>query len=315
MLLSIFMTRHLPSLNALRAFEAAARLLSFTNAANELNVTQAAISHQVKALEDQMGIPLFIRRNRHLVLTDAGRALLPDISASLDRMSAAVARVRREDNAGLLTVATMDSLAATWLMPRLMRFRAENPEIEVRLAVSDAVRDYDEDGIDIGIRYGRGDWPGVVVTELMREEVFPVCAPSLLTENGGLETPQDLRKFTLIHDELTEDWKMWLHAAGVADIDYKRGPGYTHSNLVIQSAINGDGVALGRGLLVADALVSGLLVRPFPLALPGSFHYYIVTTDTNIERPKVRAFSNWLLREATLTAANLEPTYLPEPTT
>lgn len=315
MVLCNFMTRHLPSLNALRAFEAAARLLSFTRAADELNVTQAAISHQVKALEEQMAIPLFIRRNRNLVLTEAGRALLPDVSASLDRIAAAVARVRREDNAGLLTVATMDSLAATWLMPRLIRFRTANPEIEVRLAVSDAVRDYDQDGIDIGIRYGRGDWPGVVATELMREEVFPVCAPALLTENGGLHAPKDLRNFTLIHDDLTEDWRMWLQAAGVADINYKRGPGYTHSNLVIQSAINGDGVALGRGLLVADALKSGLLVRPFSLALPGSYRYYIVTTETNAERPKVRAFSDWLMLEAEATAADLEPAHLPETTT
>tara|TARA_R110002153_G_scaffold120128_5_gene265339 strand:- start:763 stop:1695 length:933 start_codon:yes stop_codon:yes gene_type:complete len=299
------MTRRLPSLNALRAFEAAARHLSFTRAADELNVTQAAISHQVKALEEQIGLTLFQRRNRNLILTDVGQALLPDMSDAFDRMDAALARVKRRDQAGVLTVATMDSLAATWLMPRLTRFRDAHPDIDVRLATSDAIMDYDRDGIDIGIRYGLGEWSGLQAEELMREEIFPVCAPEMINGDIPLKVPSDLRHFTLIHDDMMEDWKMWLKAAGVSDIDPMRGPGYSHSNLVIQAAINGEGIALGRGILVADALQAGFLVKPFDLALTARYRYYVASTPANVDRPKVNAFRQWLMSEAAMTATHL----------
>jgi LysR family glycine cleavage system transcriptional activator len=200
-------------------------------------------------------------------------------------------------------------------MPRLLRFRTENPEIEVRLAVSDTVVDYDRDGIDIGIRYGRGQWPGLRAEELMSEEIFPVCSPDCLQRHGGLSSPADLRHFTLIHDDMIEDWKTWLEVAGVADIDPTRGPGYSHSNLVIQAAINGEGIALGRGLLVADALMSGLLVKPFDLALTARYRYYVVTTETNTDRPKVGAFHAWLKREAKETATHLATARLDEEAT
>lgn len=299
------MTRRLPSLNALRAFEAAARHLSFTKAADELYVTQAAISHQIKTLEDQLGMRLFQRRNRNLILTDAGQALLPAMTDALDAIETAVARIKRNDEQGVLTVATMDSLAATWLMPRLPRFRALHPDIDIRLATSDLVADYDRDGIDIGIRYGLGNWAGMHAEELMQEEVFPVCAPDLLTRGAGLTRPADLRHQTLIHDDMSEDWNMWLRAAGVADIDPTRGPGYTHSNLVIQAAINGQGVALGRGLLVADALQAGVLVKPFDLALTAQYRYYVVTSEIGADRPKVRLFHDWLRAEVAETATRM----------
>ena len=299
------MPRRLPSLNALRAFEAAARHLSFTRAADELHVTQAAISHQVKALEEQIGLTLFQRRNRNLILTDVGQALLPDMSDAFDQMDAALARIKRRDQAGVLTVATMDSLAATWLMPRLTRFRDAHPDIDVRLATSDAIMEYDRDGIDIGIRYGRGDWSGLQAEELMREEIFPVCAPELVNGDIPLRVPSDLCHFTLIHDDMMEDWNMWLKAAGVADIDPMRGPGYSHSNLVMQAAINGEGIALGRGILVADALQAGLLVKPFDLALTARYRYYVAATPANADRPKVNAFRQWLMSEAAMTATHL----------
>jgi LysR family glycine cleavage system transcriptional activator len=299
------MKRRLPSLNALRAFEAAARHLSFTKAADELNVTQAAISHQVKALEDQIGIHLFLRRNRQLILTDAGQTLLPDLIDAFDAMDTALARVKRRDQAGILTVATMDSLAAAWLMPRLGRFRDENPDIDIRLATSDLAVDYDRFGIDIGIRYGRGNWPGLIAEELMHEDIFPVCAPALLQRGPGLNSPADLRHYPLIHDDMTEDWNMWLNAAGLRDVDPTRGTGYTHSNLVIQAAINGEGVALGRGLLVADPIDAGKLVAPFDLALTAEYRYYVASSETNYERPKVRVFRDWLMREAKATASKL----------
>lgn len=299
------MQRRLPSLNALRAFEAAARHLSFTKAADELNVTQAAISHQVKALEDQIGIQLFLRRNRQLILTDAGQTLLPDLIEAFDAMDTALARVKRRDQAGILTVATMDSLAAAWLMPRLGRFRDENPDIDIRLATSDVAADYDRDGIDIGIRYGRGVWPGLIAEELMHEDIFPVCAPELMQRGPGLNSLADLRHYPLIHDDMTEDWNMWLNAAGLRDIDPTRGTGYTHSNLVIQAAINGEGVALGRGLLVADPINAGKLITPFDLALTAEYRYYVASTETNYDRPKVRVFRDWLMREAKETASKL----------
>ena len=299
------MQRRLPSLNALRAFEAAARHLSFTRAADELHVTQAAISHQVKTLEEQIGILLFLRRNRQLILTDAGQTLLPDMIAAFDAMDSALARVKRRDQAGILTVATLDSLAAAWLMPRLGRFRDENPDIDIRLATSDLIADYDRDGIDIGIRYGMGNWPGLRAEELMGEDIFPVCAPSLLSRGPGLNKPGDLRHYPLIHDDMTEDWNMWLNAAGLKDVDPTRGAGYSHSNLVIQAAINGEGVALGRGLLVADSIDAGKLVAPFDLALTAKYRYFVASTETSYDRPKVRVFRDWLMREARKTSSKL----------
>lgn len=299
------MKRRLPSLNALRAFEAAARHLSFTRAADELAVTQAAISHQIKSLEEQIGMPLFQRRNRNLILTNAGQALLPDMTESFDRMDAAIARLKRRDEAGILTVSTMDSLAATWLMPRLATFRSEHDDIDIRLATTDIIVDYERDGIDIGIRYGLGNWPGLIAEKLMPEQIFPVCAPELLERNGGQMTLRDLRDHTLIHDDMPQDWNMWLAAAGAADIDPTRGPGYSHSNLVIQAAINGEGVALGRELLVADALLAGVLVKPFDLALTAKYSYYVVRTELGADRPKVRMFYEWLLDEARETASRL----------
>ncbi len=299
------MSRRLPSLNALRAFEAAARHLSFTRAADELHVTQAAVSHQIKSLEEQIGLMLFLRRNRQLILTDAGQTLLPELSDAFDAMDAALIRVKRRDQSGILTIATMDSLAATWLMPRLTSFRAENEDIDIRLATSDLIADYDRDGIDIGIRYGRGEWPGLISEELMREDIFPVCAPELLSRGKGLKKPADLRHHTLIHDDMIEDWNMWLKTAGLTDIDPTRGPGYTHSNLVIQAAMNGEGIALGRGILVADFIDAGKLVAPFDLALTAQYSYYIAASETNFERPKVRVFRDWLVREAKETADKL----------
>ncbi|MSO93967.1 MAG: transcriptional regulator GcvA [Rhodospirillales bacterium] len=292
------MARDLPPLNALKAFEAAARQLSFTRAAAELHVTQAAVSHQIKALEDRLGIPLFRRLNRNLLLTDAGQALLPAVSDALDRLAAAVARVRSRDVSGVLTVSTLDSFAGTWLVRKLGRFRDIQPEIDVRITTSDHQVDFAREDVDMAIRYGRGPWPGLYVERLMTEEVFPVCSPALLKKGPPLKEPADLRHYTLLHDDLKEDWRMWLAHAGVSDIDPTRGHGFHRSNLVIQAAVAGAGVALGRSVLVADELASGQLVKPFALSLPAEFAYYLVCPFQSAERPKVRAFSDWLLAEA-----------------
>lgn len=292
------MARRLPPLNALKAFEAAARHLSFTKAAEELFVTQAAISHQIKTLEDFLGLPLFRRLNRSLILTYEGQLLLPAMSEALDLIMVTTDRLHRHQHSGMLNVATMDSLAANWLVPRMGRFRRENPDIDVRVSTSDQLIDYARDGIDLGIRYGRGDWPGMHVTHMMTEEVFPVCSPKLLEEGPPLKKPDDLKHYTLLHDDMREDWRMWLMAVGATEVDPTRGPGFKHSNIVYQAAIVGDGVALGRSVQVADELERGRLVKVLDFALPANYAYWIVSPLSSADSPKVKLFREWLLAEA-----------------
>ncbi len=291
------MARRLPPLNAMRAFEAAARHLSFTRAAQELNVTQAAVSHQIKSLEDHLGMPVFRRLNRALMLTDAGQALFPAVNEALDIMTTAVDRLHRHDRSGVLTVTTMDSFAATWLVPRLGRFRAAHPEIDLHISTSDDSVDFDRVDVDLAIRYGHGEWPGLKVDRLMTEELFPVCAPDLLDAEAPLETPADLKNHTLLHDDMRVDWRMWLMAVGETGVESDRGPSYQHSNLVIQAAEQGDGVALARSVLVERALAAGRLVRPFDFALQTNYAYYVVCPQASLDRPKVKAFREWLLVE------------------
>mgnify|MGYP000465590429 CR=1 FL=1 len=292
------MARRLPSLNAMRAFEAAARHLSFTLAAHELHVTQAAVSHQIKSLEDHLGMPVFKRLNRALVLTSAGQALFPAVSEALDIMASAVDRLHNQDQSGELTITTMDSFAATWLVPKLGRFRRSNPDIDVRITTTDTSVDFARVNVDMAIRYGAGDWPGLSVERLMTEELFPVCAPSLLQSGPPLCCPADLKNHTLLHDDLREDWRMWLMASGEDNVDAGKGPGYQHSNLVLLAAEQGDGVALARSVLVQDALAAGRLVKPFDITMPTEYAYYMVCPHENLDRPKVKAFRQWLIDEA-----------------
>ena len=282
----------------MRAFEAAARHLSFTLAAHELHVTQAAVSHQIKSLEDHLGMPVFKRLNRALVLTGAGQALFPAVSEALDIMASAVDRLHNQDQSGELTITTMDSFAATWLVPKLGRFRRSNPDIDVRITTTDTSVDFARVNVDMAIRYGAGDWPGVSVERLMTEEVFPVCAPSLLQSGPPLCCPADLKNHTLLHDDLRMDWRMWLMASGEDDVDAGKGPGYQHSNLVLLAAEQGDGVALARSVLVQDALAAGRLVKPFDITMPTEYAYYMVCPHENLERPKVKVFRQWLIEEA-----------------
>jgi len=292
------MARKLPPLNALRAFEAAARHLSFTRAAAELNVTQAAISHQVKALEARLGVILFRRLNRALRLTDSGQAYLQAVRDAFDAIAAATERLYADEAGGRLTVTTIHSFAAAWLLPRLLRFHVLHPEIDVLLDAADEIVDFAAGGVDLAIRYGTGNWPGLRVEQWMTEEIFPVCSPDLVTGPAPLRETADLRHQTLLHDDMRVNWAIWLKAAGVAGVDSNSGPGFTDSRLVLQAAIGGHGVALARSLLVADDLAAGRLVRPFDKALPAGFAYYIVTAKADWDRPKVRAFREWLVAEA-----------------
>ncbi|MCF3628099.1 transcriptional regulator GcvA [Thalassospiraceae bacterium LMO-SO8] len=291
------MSRRLPPLNALRVFEAAARHLSFTQAAEELNVTQAAVSHQIRGLEDWLGFPLFRRLSRALVLTEAGQLLFPEVREAMDILTTAVNRVQRQDSEGVLTVTTMDSFAQSWLVPRLGRFRQAHPDIDVRLVMVDRMVDLAREGVDVAVRYGRGNWPGLTVSLLRTEELFPVCAPELIAKGPPLKEPRDLAHYTLLHDEMPVDWRDWLAAVGCDTVNPERGPGYSHSNLVLLAARAGEGVALGRSVMVADDLAEGRLVRPFDFALPAPQAYYLACVEGEEDRPKIRAFREWLMGE------------------
>lgn len=293
------MAKRLPPLKPLRAFEAAARHLSFTEAAAELNVTQAAVSHQIKSLEDSLGAPLFRRMNRALRLTEEGQSLLGPVRDALSTIADAAEKIRRPEKAGPLTVSVLPSFASTWLVPRLMRFRQREPEIDIRLSADYELADFDHADIDVAIRWGKGDYPGLTAVRFMTEELFPVCAPRLTREGPHpLRAPADLKHHTLLHDDVLTDWRVWLLAAGVEDVDPDKGPSFNYSDLVLQAAIDGQGVALGRSSLAHDALARGQLVRPFDIALPGDYAYYFVCPDYAVARPKVAAFRDWLIEEA-----------------
>jgi LysR family transcriptional regulator, glycine cleavage system transcriptional activator len=295
------MSRRLPPLNAMRAFEAAARHLSFTKAAEELNVTQAAISHQVKALEEWLGVPLFRRLNRALLLTDAGQNYGPPLGQSFDLLADATDRIRDDDNRGTLTVTTLPSIASKWLVPRLGRFRQAHPDIDLRIDASQHLSDFARENVDVAVRYGRGNWEGTRADRLMTEDFFPVCSPDLIDGDPPLHKLDDLHRHTLLHDDNRTDWTVWFLAAGIAGGDPKRGPGFTDSSLVLQAAVDGQGVALGRSALAAADLAAGRLVQPFNISLPATFAYYLVCPEATAERPKIAAFRDWLLAEMTQT--------------
>ncbi len=292
------MDRRMPPLNALRVFEAAARHLSFTKAAAELNVTQAAVSHQIKALEAHLGLALFRRLPRALRLTEAGQVYLPTIHDALERIARATADLGRDDATGPLKVSTLPSFAARWLVMRLQRFQHLHPDIDVLLTTTRDLVDFSRDDIDVAIRFGLGHWPGLASRFVLREEVFPVCSPALMEGTPSLRRPEDLAHQTLLHDDYLVTWDAWLAIAGVTGVDAQRGPRFTDSALVLQAAVNGQGVALARGVLAADDLDAGRLVRPFAFSVPGDFAYFLVAPDRSFQRPKVAAFSAWVLTEA-----------------
>ncbi|RMD64805.1 MAG: transcriptional regulator GcvA [Alphaproteobacteria bacterium] len=295
------MARHLPPLNALRAFEAAARHLSFTKAAEELHVTQAAISHQVRALEEVLGVTLFRRFNRRLMLSDAGQQYLPQLSEAFDQIDAATQRLRSEEDHGILKVSVANSFAAKWLLPRMPRFYERHPDLDVQISASDRLTDFTREDIDMGIRYGRGHYPGLHVEMLMDDLVLPVCSPRLLEGPRPLRTPADLRYHTLLHDEVAQsgfpDWRQWLIEAGVTGVNPDRGPRYSHASLVIQAAIDGQGVALTRTSLVSLDIEAGRLISPFGPILSSNFACYVVAPPSHVGRPKVKAFRDWLFAQ------------------
>ena len=297
------MARRLPPLNALRAFESAGRHLSFTKAADELNVTPAAISHQVKALEELVEVPLFRRLTRALRLTDAGQAALPTISQSFDKLAQGVEQMRAHSEIRVLTISVSPSFGAMWLVPRLERFRSRHPDIEIRIDGTDRRVDLARGDADVALRYGPGGYSGVRVDWLFGQLNTPVCSPALLSSEHPLHQPDDLRHHTLLHIDWKDaeaSWRMWLLAAGLHDIDPTRGPRFTMENMAVQAAIDGHGVALVGDMLVADDLAAGRLVRPFDpnLSTPLAFSYYLLSAKDSAGQLKVEAFRDWLLEEA-----------------
>ncbi|WP_119459467.1 transcriptional regulator GcvA [Rhodospirillaceae bacterium SYSU D60014] len=299
------MVRHLPGLNALRTFESAARHLGFTKAASELGVTPAAVSNQVRVLEEQLGVRLFYRTSRAVRLTRAGEALLAGVTGALDLIGQTIERISAPDGQRILTVTATPSFAAKWLVPRLDRFRQQQPDADVRIDVSERLVDFSREDADIGIRFGNGIYPGLRVDCLFDELVFPVCSPKLLKRAHPLRHPSDLRHHTLIHvgwqaqRDSWPDWRLWLLAAGVDGIDPTRGIHFSQTALAIQAAIDGQGIALGNTSLVGDDLAARRLVRPFELSLkgPSSFAYYLVSPKATADQPLVKAFREWVLRE------------------
>ncbi len=300
------MARQLPPLNGLRAFEAAARHLSFTIAAEELFVTQAAISHQVKGLEDALGVPLFRRINRGLLLSEAGQTLFPAVRDGLDTMASAVRQLGDNNRQGALTVSTLDSIASAWLVPRLGNFRERHPDLDVRLTMGDALVDFARDEVDLAIRYGRGTWPGCKVQFLMSEEIFPVASPDLIASGPAIEHPRDLAKYTLLHDTLPEGWEDWFRAHGAEDVKPDGSIRIEHSHIIVQAAMAGHGIALGRSVLVRDALATGRLVRLFDISVRVGYGYYIAGAPGTWDNPRIKAMRNWLVDEAALTQQDKE---------
>ncbi len=295
------MTARLPSLNGLRVFEAAARHLSFTQAASELNVTQTAISHQIRRLEEELGVRLFIRRNRALELTPEARDYLPGIRAAFNDLTLATDRLLHRGDDNVLTISTLASLAAKWLLPRLSTFQESHPTIDVRITTSTGLVDFRTGDVDAAIRYGRGHWPGLRADWLIADQLFPVCSPALLAGKKPLRKPEDLADHVLLHSIAgnDDDWRLWLTAAGLpANLSKQPGVTFDLIFVAVQAAIDGIGVAMGRTTYVKDDIAKGRLVAPFKMTLPADAGFYLVSPAGKADPPKLRAFREWLVASA-----------------
>jgi len=292
------MRQRLPPLNALKAFEAAARHESFTRAAEELFVTQGAVSHQVKALETELGVKLFNRERQRLVLTEAGRDYLTVVRDALDRIALGTERLLQRQSAGVLTVTTSPDFAAKWLVHRLGNFAEAHPEIDLRVSATMHHVDFAREDVDLAVRHGDGNWPGLDTVRLSSERLFAVCSPKLLTGRRRLIKPADILKYPLIHLDSRAYWSQWLQAAGLEDAEVIHGPVLNRASMVIDAAIDAQGIALARTTLAAWDLFNGRLVRPFPDMLRLAKTYWIVCPKATAALPKIVTFRDWLLAEA-----------------
>ena len=294
------MSYHLPSLNALRAFEAAARHLSFKEAGRELFVTPGAISQQVKALEKEVGTQLFRRLTRQIALTEAGQSLLPKVRQAFQLIDTAVEGLRPNPGATTLNISTFPAFAAKWLVPRLGGFLDHHPDIDVRIGATPELVDFTREEVDVAIRNGQGVYPGLRSDLLIHADLFPVCSPEVMRGPHPLREPSDLKHHHLLINRQAAEWELWLRAHGVKGIDLTHGTRFSDNSLVVEAAILGQGVAVSHGPLVADDLAAGRLVRPFPQTTPDLFAYYLVYPRDRADDPKIVVFRDWILEEMRL---------------
>lgn len=286
------MAYRLPPLNTLRLFESAGRLLSFKLAAQELNVTPSAVSHGIQSLEDWLGVALFARGHRNLALTQAGAAYLPEVRRALDSIAKATDAVPGRKPSGRLSISVAPSFGLRWLIPNLPDFAAHHPEIEVSVDTAHRQVEFPRDGIDVAIRMGRGDWPGVDASCLLVEELVPVAAPHVA---GKITTPEDLERQTLLHiDNVAEDWARWCELAGVTLANLADGPRFDNIQMALEAAVRGLGVAMGRRPLIDADLTQGRLAAVLPPARRCSTGYWLVTAPGSSARPEIAAFRDWI---------------------
>ena len=297
--------RRLPPLNAVRAFEAAARLGGFNAAGRELNVSANAVGRLVKVLEDWVGVALFRRLPRGVVLTEAGARYLGRVGTLLDQLAESTADLQRQKTSQVLTVSAMPSMVSRWLIPRLGRLTKRHPELDVRLLASVSLTDFAREQVDVAIRTGPGSQQGLHCDLLMHEDFTPVCSPELLSRGPPLRESSDLALHVLLHDEWDRrlpdqlDWRRWLAAIGITNIDAERGLRFSFSHMTLQAAAAGQGVALASSAFLGDDLVTGRLVRPFgDLMVRGPYAFFIVCPEATADREKVVMFRDWAIAEA-----------------
>lgn len=302
------MPSRMPPLASLRAFEAAARHLSFAKAAEDLFVTPGAVSQQVKQLEDWLGVALFRRLPKGVLLTDAGQLYGNELREVFARLTAASERVRRHAASPILTASMSPSLAARWLIPHLGSFRARHPDIDVRIEVNPLPTDFTRENVDVAIRHGPGpSWPGLHADLLFPHVVFPVCSPHLVATGPPLREPRDLAQFTLLHEDTWADslgrlhditWSAFLAAVGAGDADASRGLHFAQAHMSLQAAMAGQGIALANQVLAGEDLRAGRLVRPLPQEMPAGSSYWFICPEASVTRPRIAAFREWVLEEA-----------------
>lgn len=297
------MNNRLPSLSGLRAFEAAARHLSVTLAAGELNVTPGAVSLQIRDLEQSLGVRLFDRLPRRLKLTEDGEGYFKAMRSAFRLMREATDELLARARPTTLSISCTPTFAAQWLVPRLPNFEERLPGVDIRISASNRLVDFARDGVDIAIRHGFGRYEGLVSERLLDDDLLPVIAPAL-RETIPLDTPADLARHVLIHDVHRQDWRLWLEAMGVTDIDAMRGPVFTDSNGAVEAAKAGDGVALVRLSLVAREIQERRLIAPFSRGVSTGLAYYIVYPPGALDRPAVTALRQWLTQEARAVRGN-----------
>lgn len=297
------MSRRMYPLNALRAFEASARHLSFVKAAEELSVTAAAVSQQVKRLEDYLGLPLFRRLSSGLLLAESGQLLLSDLREVFLRLDKAMERVIDRDSRGALNLTVAPTFAAMWLIPRLQKFYSLHPDTDIRISTSLGLVDFQRDDYDAAIRLGHGKWFGLETIKLFEETVTPMCSPRLLEGPNALKRPEDLRKYVLLHnhsvdyDPVAPTWQSWLDAAGISGIDASRGTHFSLPDHGLQASMDGAGIVLGWRHMSKEHLAAGRVVEPFDLIVPLGQSFYLVYPEAHSHRQHISLLREWLLQE------------------